>query len=200
MIVTLRQGPGNQFCQTGNNIWRLINEICEKSIKIIFQWIPGHKGIEGNEEADKAAGDATNLPQEEVPINFETVKAYLKRCLRDEWLARVQKQDLFYNKVTAARPKPIPKDIDRAKEVLIHQLRTGKTPLAAHCLAKYKNLPDSKGMCVEGCNVKETVEHLLTCPIYAKQRNEVCGPSNILEPAKVLKFLRRIGRLAAPEL
>ena len=74
-VTTLRQGPGNQFCKIGGNIWRLINELCEKSLKIVFQWIPGHKGIPGNEEADKIAGEASKLPQEEIPLSFETVKA-----------------------------------------------------------------------------------------------------------------------------
>ena len=65
---------------------------------------------------------------------------------------------------------------------------------------------------MQGCNEKETVEHLLTCPLYAKERNEVCN-SNIVglptswdsykcinnDPDKVLKYLTKIGHLAAPE-
>ena len=48
------------------------------------------------------------------------------------------------------------------------------------------------------------MEHLLTCPLYAKERNEVCD-SNIVgllnnDPDKVLKYLTKIGRLAAPEM
>ncbi|MCP4490106.1 MAG: hypothetical protein GY820_22735 [Gammaproteobacteria bacterium] len=93
----------------------------------------------------------------------------------------------------------------RADEVTIHQLRTGKTPLAAHCLAKYKGLAAEKGYCQEGCKEKETVEHLLTCPIYERQRREVFDDEDVLKalnnnPGKVLDFLKRIGRTAAPEL
>ena len=56
-----------------------------------------------------------------------------------------------------------------------------------------------------GCNEKETVEHLLNCPIYSKQRNEVCGDQDLLKllndnPKRVLEFLGRIGRLTAPDL
>ena len=28
-------------------------------------------------------------------------------------------------------------------------------------------------MCLAGCNTKETVDHLLTCPIYAKERRYI---------------------------
>ena len=93
----------------------------------------------------------------------------------------------------------------RADEVTIHQLRTGKTPLAAHCLAKYKGLTKEKGYCLEGCKEKETVEHLLTCPIYERQRRMVFDDDDVVKalndtPGKVLDFLKRIGRTAAPEL
>ena len=56
-------------------------------------------------------------------------------------------------------------NMTRTDEVTIHQLRTGKIPLAAHCLAKYKGLTEEKGFCLQGCKEKETVEHLLTYPI-----------------------------------
>ena len=205
-IVTIKQGPGNQFSEVGNNIWELLNQINQLQVNTKFQWIPGHKGIQGNEEADEVAGKASKMPQEEVPIDFETAKTYLKRNLRDEWLNNIERDDLFYSKVTGARPKPVPPKTNRADEVLIHQLRTGKSPIAAHCLAKYLNLPDDKGLCLAGCGAKETVEHLLLCPIYAKQREEICeteDPVKVLlnkNPVKILEFLRRIGRRAAPNL
>ena len=49
------------------------------------------------------------------------------------------------------------------------------------------------------------ISHLLTCPIYDKQRHEVCYGKDIIQllndnPARVLKYLGRIGRLTAPEL
>ena len=44
-VITLRHGPGNQFSESDNKIWEHINNISEHGIKIVFQWIPGHRGI-----------------------------------------------------------------------------------------------------------------------------------------------------------
>ena len=51
----------------------------------------------------------------------------------------------------------------------------------------------------------ETVEHLLNCPIYARQRQAVFGHDNITKdlntkPGKILEFLKKIKRQTAPEL
>ena len=75
------------------------------------------------------------------------------------------------------------------QETTIHQLRTGKSPLAAHCLTRYGRL-NNKGVCPAGCNTMETVEHRISCPMYAKPRNNVIKDLNG-EPRKIPKFLRR---------
>ena len=203
-ISSLQQGPGAQLNVIGQNIWSLLQKLSEKRIKAVFQWVPGHRGIPGNEAADKAAGEAGKLDQSEVPIDLDTSKSYLKRYVVDKWRKSLKSQDLFLNKATAGKPKQL-HNMNRADEITIHQLRTGKTPLAAHCLAKYKGLAEEKGYCLEGCKEKETVEHLLTCPIYERQRREVFDEDDVLRalndtPGKVLEFLKRIGRTAAPDL
>ena len=203
-ISSLQQGPGASLNAIGQNIWSLLQKLSERRIKTVFQWVPGHRGIPGNAKADKAAGEAGKLDQSKVPIDFDTSKAHLRRYVVDKWKKQLKEQDLFLNKATAGRPKRL-NDMTRADEVTIHQLRTGKTPLVAHCLAKYKGLKEEKGFCLQGCKEKETVEHLLTCPIYERQRREVFDEDDVLKalnntPGRVLEFLKRIGRTAAPEL
>ena len=54
---------------------------------------------------------------------------------------------------------------------------------------------EEKKKCLAGCGEKETVEHLLTCPLYGRERQMIRGGgADILkllneDPAKVLEFL-----------
>ena len=74
--------------------------------------------------------------------------------------------------------------------------------LHSNCLVKYMTKVDDveeKKKCLVGCGEKETVEHLLTCPLYGRERHMICrGGSDILkllneDPTKVLEFLNLIG-------
>ena len=205
-ITTLSTGPGNQYSVPGNNTWRTLLQLADRKdiAAINFQWVPGHKGIAGNEEADKLAAEAAKLPQDEVPIDFTSAKAAVRRRLRKEDLEEVAKTGSFHHRCTGSRPKPLPTHLTRREQVIIHQLRAGKSSLVAHCLYRYRGLSEEKGLCMAGCGVKETVEHLLTCPMYERQRQESdIEEGKVLqalndEPEKVLKFLDKIGRRTIP--
>ena len=55
--------------------------------------------------------------------------------------------------------------------------------MAANCLYKYLGKAEENGVCVLGCNEKETVEHLLTCKVYDQQRWEAL---QTMDPIKSL--------------
>ena len=58
-----------------------------------------HVGIENNKRVDEAANIASNLPQNNVPLAFETAKTVIKRRFRDKWKSIVNNIDETYRKV-----------------------------------------------------------------------------------------------------
>ena len=184
----------------------MLRRIREHGVTINFQWVPGHRDIAGNEEADKAAGEACKLEQGDIPVDYDTVKAALKRHTKEEWLVDGDLTNTFHYKVTKGLPKKLP-TMTREEEVIIHQLRVGKSPLARKCLARYKGLGEEHAKCLE-CpyDVKESVEHLLTCPIKEEIRRSMAETDeeflNYLneDPRKILHYLERAGRRTAPDL
>ena len=43
-------------------------------VNLVFQWIPSHRGVAGNETLDKIANEGTVLNQKEHPISFAVAK------------------------------------------------------------------------------------------------------------------------------
>ena len=43
------------------------------NISITFQWIPGHVGISGNENADRLARKGASMDQHDRPVNCDTM-------------------------------------------------------------------------------------------------------------------------------
>ena len=55
----------------------------EADARIIVQWMPGHCNIPGNEAADKAAKEATLLPDEFEPTSIKSARSFIKRNVRN---------------------------------------------------------------------------------------------------------------------
>ncbi|XP_067125032.1 ribonuclease H-like [Centruroides vittatus] len=84
VIHTLRNQNGRT--QLANELIELAQKLGK--IKIIkFQWIPGHKGNEGNEMADKLAKRAAlkNLPTTYKRIPLNIIKNKIKEIFEQQW-------------------------------------------------------------------------------------------------------------------
>ena len=71
---------------------QIVNE-ARKTIKllnregktVVFQWVPSHVGIHGNETADFLAKKGTSLYNKQTPPNYETIKILIKRKTQEKF-------------------------------------------------------------------------------------------------------------------
>jgi len=202
-LERLQMGPGNQNNKSGDRTWKILIHNQDR-IDVTLQWIPGHSNIEGNEIADEIAKEACDLDQTNVPIGLPTTKAVIKRWVKANWEEEIKQTDTFYNRTTGGKSRNVP-GLSRKDDILIAQLKTGKTPVVRACLAFYKKKDRNERMCTE-CGVVEDVEHLLlTCRQWGRERQIHLGTNPTLkilndDPVMVLEYMRAIGRTAAPAL
>ena len=135
-----------------------LHGLCQKSKKVVIQWIPSHCSIPGNEEADRLAKEGGRLPQPDIDITYNEAKRLIKSTYRTKWESEHpghQKDDAYYK-------------LDRREQVAIFRLRTGHNRLKYHLFNKLKIGDTDECNCRTG---KMTAKHLLQdCPTYAEQR------------------------------
>ena len=203
-VERLAAGPGAQTDSLADDVWSNLSALAEQW-ETTIQWIPGHKDIEGNEAADKAAKEAASMNQDEAALDFSTMKAAIKKHFRKKWSEAVLARVGIYSKASISKQPAQLANVTRKEEITIHQLRTGSTPLSKSCWARYAGKPESKRLCPNGCNINEDVEHLFWgCPMYSAQRMRHFGSTHperdVLfgHPRPILKFLEDIGHSTAP--
>ena len=196
----LSDGPAQQTERLPDEVWtRLIG--IGRHHRVDLQWVPGHAGIPGNEAADEVAGQAADLPQDQVPVTYGAARARLKHHLGREWIAS-NRHTRHFEVVGQARIKMGDRiGLSRKESVELARLRTGHSTL----LRAYRHRIglDDDPNCTDCDNGEpEDASHLLTsCPAGALARHQTFGRSDptlkevLADVDRALSFLRRLGRL-----
>jgi ribonuclease HI/exonuclease III len=155
------------------SIWNYARQLCQRGVKTTISWVPGHEGIEGNEQADKLAGQATTHPIDEQYISITKLKRLVRHRAIEEW----QQQFLSTDKGTeyTGHPtlslKPELQMESRAITTPLIHLRTGHGYFKAY-FERFKR-PLGNYICSCGSTEQTRTHLLLHCPTYHHTRQKL---------------------------
>nr|XP_022905277.1 uncharacterized protein LOC111417282 [Onthophagus taurus] len=174
-------------------VGELLHVILLSGKQIVFIWVPGHIGIEGNERADKAAGHGVDGNSVDVSVcRHKDVIRHLKSLVYNKWQNDWQHNESFLRRIKPLiKPWNQPIIFNRLEQVKLARLHIGHTQLTSGYLLKREPRP----VCL-GCEVHLTVMHiLLDCELYANERqlhNISCLDDAYANPVNLIEFFKCI--------
>ena len=162
-----------------NNILESIETLHkDRRVQVTLRWIPGHKGVDGNEaahnEARRATEEGRRIATPQHPRLKSVALQLAKRRIDSESSSAPPKTGIFTRQLDGALPskhmRKIYDSLGYKEAGILAQLRSGMCRLNAY-LAKIKAVESAD---CSTCGVPETVQHfLLQCKIWTSQRQEL---------------------------
>ena len=132
--------------------------------KIVFAWIPGHKGIKGNKFADQNAKQAAHIfPMADTPVPRRDLQLLIHNRLIDQWQQLWTTQGHYHLRTFKLTLGPCTSEdsLSRRRQVVLTRLRVGHTLLTHSHL--FQRLP--RPPCPFCHSINLSVLHLLLeCP------------------------------------
>ena len=159
---------------------------------VTLQWIPGHSGVPGNEQADVTAKNAANLMDTPRRITYRSACMQIRRSFPDELTN--PKIAETYSKYDSEREREL---TSRKDQVTLAQIRSGKhLAFRAYRHQLDQEVPAECPLCGQE---DHTMEHwFLRCPGTLKAKRNIFGGEEdqglsqlTKNPSKTLALARR---------
>ena len=163
---------------------------CASTIRL--QWIPGHCGIDGNEEADAAANEARVIQGERRPTSYRSISSAINQLVPDT-PCRPEQQHIaqIYSNYSARKEAEIK---TRWDQVYLARLRGGQHWDLRHFQHRVNN--NVTPTCPRCGFEEETIQHWIQCPGTMAMKQRIFGDVEVdlsvltAEPSKSIALAR----------
>ena len=155
------------------------------SFPLTIQWVPGHSDIPGNELADKAAKDATELEEQAAPVTYGSICAQIRKITKDPPPTHERTKEV-YSALSHRKEKNI---ASRSDQTLLAKIRTGHTTLFRAYEARVNGEDGSTTKCPLCGEMPHDLQHWISkCAGTLEKRRDLFGPEDMDKLEVLSKF------------
>jgi ribonuclease HI len=171
LILTDSQSVCRALQGAGHEIDHLRMALEALPVEVTIQFVPGHCGIPGNEEADVAANTARTIVGPRRPTSQAGILPHINREIIDApCREEYQHISLAYSAMSAPKERAI---TSREDQVYLDRLRAGEHPHLRYTANKLN--PAIPPNCPRCGHEEERVTHWIECPGTLSARQEIFG-------------------------
>ena len=168
-LQRLSKGRWAQTSRRHLEVWDRLARLSNRGISTTLLWVPGHAGVERNEAADALANQAADTEsQATIPLDLMAARSAANRVGR-AWTRADSRRHPY------PTPTPGHDDLSRRGQVILSQLRVGRSPLTREVLHRIGRAADPWCLNCGEPEIDSTRHLLAECPAYSAARSSLWG-------------------------
>ena len=198
VIATDSQSLCKAISMQSMGVDKILAGLATLPCEVIWQWVPGHSDIAGNEIADRVAKTATSTAGSSRPVSLNAIYAEIKNLVPPEEPTH-ERSIAVYSKLSRTKDAEI---VERKDQVNLARLRSGRHLGLGDTRHRFN--PEVPATCDRCFHETDDLKHWLTCPGTEAARMKLFGYTNVElhalteKPRECLALARSTLRGAGP--